>query len=795
MSNLKPNYDESVRFLEWWKPGGPWVLTGITLDKKSIQTATLSEGAEVKSWLEKYGVDRNIYFMVNPVRRPISRKAERENVASLDWLHVDVDPRAGEDLVAEQERALALLQSPPMGVPAPSAIVFSGGGYQGFWRLEKPLEIDGVPDKYEEAKRYNQQLELIFGADNCHNVDRIMRLPGTINRPDARKQKKGRVPKLAEIVELHDRTYPISDFQAAPPVQLSPNSGSMSGGSPNIQVSGNVQRIGDLSELPNGVSDLCKMVIAQGSDPDDPTRFPSRSEALFFVCCELVRAGCEDDLIYAIVTDPDWGISSSVLDKGSNADKYALRQIGRAREHAIDPLLLEMNDKHAVVENFGGKCRVVTEGYDSVLKRTTLTAYTFEDIRNIYLHQKVDLGTNSKGDPIRMPLGKWWLEHEQRRQYKSIVFAPGREIEDSYNLWRGFGCQALPGDCDLFLQHVRDNLCQSNEEYYKYLLGWMARLVQKPDLPGQVAVVIRGKMGTGKGFFARTLGRLFGRHYLQVSDPKHLVGSFNAHLRDCCLLFGDEAFYAGDKKHESVLKTLITEEHIAVESKGVDVETASNCIHLIMASNESWVVPVGLQDRRFFVIDVGDHKMKDSAYFGKIQDQLDHGGYEALLYYLLNYDLSDYNVRIVPQTSALLEQKTLSYSAEEEWWYSKLREGRILYEHASWATEVLNELLIADYVDYLQQFNIAKRGNATRLGQFLKKACPNLSKVQRREQVTINTRLGGQKTIARPYYYEFPTLEECRKHWDKEFGGPYDWPEAIQVKDSSQPQGEIGEVF
>lgn len=39
---------------------------------------------------------------------------------------------------------------------------------------------------------------------------------------------------------------------------------------------------------------------------------------------------------------------------------------------------------------------------------------------------------------------------------------------------------------------------------------------------------------------------------------------------------------------------------------------------------------------------------------------MDEGGREALLHYLLNRDLADFNVRLVPQTRALAEQKAHS---------------------------------------------------------------------------------------------------------------------------------------
>ena len=46
-------------------------------------------------------------------------------------------------------------------------------------------------------------------------------------------------------------------------------------------------------------------------------------------------------------------------------------------------------------------------------------------------------------------------------------------------------------------------------------MSWMARAIQQPWRPGEVAVVLRGEKGTGKTFFADHLGELFGEHYVQ----------------------------------------------------------------------------------------------------------------------------------------------------------------------------------------------------------------------------------------------------------------------------------------
>jgi hypothetical protein len=772
--DIEKNVSESMEFLRRWDPQGPWVLTSIDPDRKAISTVTFhpSKMEDLRAWLSQYNGTRNIYFHVNRVTGPLVKKAERTDIASVTWLHVDIDPRVGEDIAEERTRALRLLRE---FRPAPTVIVDSGGGFQGFWRLRDPIEINGELAKAEDAKRYNIQLELTFGADNCHNIDRIMRLPGTLNIPDAKKRKKGRTIALANVVEFNDNSYEISQFTKAPEVQSAADQGFSA---QTVQVSGNVQRLADVDELPENVPGRVKVLIVQGTDPDEPTKYSSRSEALFAVCTALVKAGVDDNTIFAVITDPDFGISASVLDK-KRPEKYAVRQIERAREEAIHPQLRILNEKHAVIGDMGGKCRVISDLYDHAMKRATISRQSFDDFRNRYMHIMVEVGMSKDGKPLTKKLGHWWLEHPLHRHYETICFAPGVDVPGSYNLWKGYGCEARPGDCSLFLEHIRENLCSRNERHFDYLMNWLARAVQQPGSPGEVAIVLKGRRGTGKSMFARTIGSLFGRHFLHVSDPKHLVGSFNSHLRDCIILFGDEAFFAGDKKHESVLKTLITEPYITFEAKGVDAESGPNYTHLIMASNDSWVVPAGNDERRYFVLDVADTQMQNSAYFAKIMHQLDNGGREALLHDLMTRDISEFEVRSVPKTEALQEQKLLSMSQEEEWWFNKLTEGRLLSNHTEWRGEVEKEELFQDFYNYMQKLGSYRRASKTSLTRFLGNVCPRGFPETKQRWVDREVIGGdGWKTTRRdrPYFYMFPDLGECRKLWDSKFGGGSNWP-------------------
>jgi len=47
------------------------------------------------------------------------------------------------------------------------------------------------------------------------------------------------------------------------------------------------------------------------------------------------------------------------------------------------------------------------------------------------------MGGKDKETPVKIPVGKWWLTHDDRRTYKGVVFSPGKSVPGYYNLWKG----------------------------------------------------------------------------------------------------------------------------------------------------------------------------------------------------------------------------------------------------------------------------------------------------------------------------------------------------------------------
>lgn len=368
-----------------------------------------------------------------------------------------------------------------------------------------------------------------------------------------------------------------------------------------------------------------------------------------------------------------------------------------------------------------------------------------------------------------------WLGHCDRRQFDGIEFHPDPAnaggTENYLNLWRGFSVEpkADAGRYDIFRDHLLTNVCRGDADLFRWLFGWFAHLVQRPRERVGTALVFRGRMGTGKTKIGEVIGSLIADHYFLVDDPRYITGQFNAHMASCLLMQAEEAVWAGDKAAEGRLKSLITSSMQMIEAKGVDPVRVENYLRLIMTSNEDWVVPAGKEERRFAVFTIGDHARENHGYFQDMQEELDAGGYQALLADLLAFDLSTVNLRQIPKTEALLEQKIRSLKHVERWWLDCLHRGSIYRGGADWQTEVPKPHVVAEYLADGDRTGVRHRAGETELGISIRKLVPAL--MEGRKQIRVDD--GDFKRVRT---WCFPSLDECRAAFEELVGQTITWP-------------------
>jgi hypothetical protein len=234
---LALDIDQALRFLDALDPSGRHTLAseapfgGPDNGAKWEQGATFE--ARQRPWLikdikERQGRGSNVYYSVNrpcPVteRQGWAGKNNVDDIIAIRALAFDVDitqrPFDNALLVDFVDNAFT-------GALRPSLLISTGGGFQIIYILENAINValfrPATNDEESQANdksiadrravtKLAQDFELLLRQlipsqlkdhikiDNMSNIDRVMRLPGTVNYPKAEKIAKGQVPALAHV--------------------------------------------------------------------------------------------------------------------------------------------------------------------------------------------------------------------------------------------------------------------------------------------------------------------------------------------------------------------------------------------------------------------------------------------------------------------------------------------------------------------------------------------------------------------------------------------------------------------
>lgn len=304
-----PNLAEAREMLDALPAASTETIVTISKrDRVQARSYPKNDSAKAAADLATAQGHSNCYFQVNELKPgALNRKAKKEDIASIRMLHVDVDHADAIERIRKFQ-------------PPPSWTLHSGGGAQAFWFLDEPLmDID-------LGERLNKAIAERVGGDNCHNADRIMRLAGTLNVPNSKKQAKGRQVALAYVIrDLTDpsRRYSVKEMEDALPAQAASRPAiGHSPASPVLPIR--------FDELPVRVSEFTVALVRDGDHLERPigsagATYASRSEAVHRVVWDLARAGADENAIVGVLIHPANGISTSIREK-RDPETYAFKQ-------------------------------------------------------------------------------------------------------------------------------------------------------------------------------------------------------------------------------------------------------------------------------------------------------------------------------------------------------------------------------------------------------------------------------------------------------------------------------------
>ena len=264
---------------------------------------------------------RNLYWTANRCRSGLNKKPAKADIEAARFVYVDIDPpKAGGRLDQTSVRH----QIDQLDMP-PTAIIDSGNGVQALWKLDPPF-----PDALQ-TEQINEGIARQLGGDNCHNTDRLLRLPGTINYPTASKAKRGCVPVASSIISMDPALlYAVEDLKRTFPTATPPRAGRP----PKlVQV-----ELGDVPPL--AATDLKRdnhrEVRNMIKRPEDHFRTADRSAWAYGIACAMVKDGYSDAEVIGILMNPSLPGCAHIHDQ-ADPMRAARRALSSAKQGPFKP--------------------------------------------------------------------------------------------------------------------------------------------------------------------------------------------------------------------------------------------------------------------------------------------------------------------------------------------------------------------------------------------------------------------------------------------------------------------------
>ncbi len=164
------------------------------------------------------------------------------------------------------------------------------------------------------------------------------------------------------------------------------------------------------------------------------------------------------------------------------------------------------------------------------------------------------------------------------------------------------------------------HLVNYNEERFHYIMNWLAYMFVFLS-KSQVAVVLRGVQGSGKGVFFNLVSLLFGKEYCFTVGNKTIKSQFLGSVFEFKLFININEMshdIKSNKENKNSLKELVTDSEFAGEKKYENISKPIKLTaQILITSNEAYILEIEPEDRRYTVFSTaGNISNEECNFFG-----------------------------------------------------------------------------------------------------------------------------------------------------------------------------------
>lgn len=206
----------------------------------------------------------------------------------------------------------------------------------------------------------------------------------------------------------------------------------------------------------------------------------------------------------------------------------------------------------------------------------------------------------------------------------NLLNKPLPHAEGVLNTFSGFRAKIVEltqirrGKIQKFLDHLKLLIAKGDDEIYRTILWWFREVIVENRKPN-MALMVKGEQGAGKGVIFRMFGDILGPElYLQLETLDNYLDKFNDAQRGKLMVYIAEfgKVTGSTQTVYNKFKSKIDEERKTTEGKYKKImHDEINRMGVGASSNDDNMIAINKHDRRMFLLECSDEVAGDAEYW------------------------------------------------------------------------------------------------------------------------------------------------------------------------------------